>query len=179
MGRIEELYNGKDGQERSARVRTQECDITRALCILYPLDLTKIDESNPDETAEDLRENNTSVVEMSENKNDPNLSNDYRPRRKAFNKALKCLKIHWTLIISTKKNLCPWGVCRELQIKLTHTIMSIQKLTYCFSTAKSKRMIYIFLNEIFHSPELQLESTPLSSTIQTLQKGIYKEFQVF
>ena len=105
MGRIEELYNGKDGQERSARVRTQECDITRALCILYPLDLTKIDESNPDETAEDLRENNTSVVEMSENKNDPNLSNDYRPRRKAFNKALKCLKIHWTLIISTKKNL--------------------------------------------------------------------------
>ena len=57
--------------------------------------------------------------------------------------------------------------------------MSIQKLTYCFSTAKSKRMIYIFLNEIFHSPELQLESTPLSSTIQTLQKGIYKEFQVF
>ena len=91
MGRIEELYKGNDGQERSTPVRTQWRDITRALYKLYPLELT-IEESNPDETAEDLRENNTSVVEMSEDKKDLNLSSDSRPRRKAFTKASKCLK---------------------------------------------------------------------------------------
>ena len=31
IGRIEELYEGNDGHERSARVRTQGHDITRAL----------------------------------------------------------------------------------------------------------------------------------------------------
>ena len=59
---------------------------------MYPLELRLIEESNPDETAEDLRENNTSVVKMSEDKNDPNLSSDCRTQRKAFTKALKCLK---------------------------------------------------------------------------------------
>ena len=93
MGKIQELYKGNDGQERSARVRTQSRDITRALCKLYPLELTIIEKSNPDETAEDLRENNIPVVEMSEDKNDPNQSNDCRTRRKAFTKALKCLKV--------------------------------------------------------------------------------------
>ena len=64
--RIEELYKGNDGQERSARVRTQGRDITRVLSKLYPLELTIIEESNPDETAEDLREKNSSVLEKSE-----------------------------------------------------------------------------------------------------------------
>ena len=62
MGRIEELYKGNDGQERSARVRTRGRDITRALYKLYPLELTIIEKSNPDETAEDNREKKTSVV---------------------------------------------------------------------------------------------------------------------
>ena len=89
MGRIEELCKENDGPERSARVRTQGRDITRALYKMYPLDLPIIEESNPDETAEDLREDNTSVVEMSEDRNDPNLSSDCRPQRGAFSKALK------------------------------------------------------------------------------------------
>ena len=32
LGRVEGLYKGNDGQERSGRVRTQARDITRALC---------------------------------------------------------------------------------------------------------------------------------------------------
>ena len=92
IGRIGELYKGNDGEERSARARTEGRDITRALYLLYPLELTTIEESKPDETAEDLRENNTSVVDLSENKNDPNLSSDCRPRRKVFTEALKCCK---------------------------------------------------------------------------------------
>ena len=90
-GRIEEPYKGNDGQERSARVRTQGRDITRALSKLYPLELTIREESNPDETAEDIREKNSSVLEKSEDKNDPNLSSDCRPRRNVFTKALQCL----------------------------------------------------------------------------------------
>ena len=63
-GRIEELYKGNDGQERSARIRTQRRDITRALYKMYPLELTTTQESKPDEPAEELQESNTSEVEM-------------------------------------------------------------------------------------------------------------------
>ena len=42
--------------------------------------------------AEDLREKNTSVVKMSGDKNDTNLSSDWRPRRKALTKTINCLK---------------------------------------------------------------------------------------
>ena len=56
MRRIEELYKGNDREEISARVRTQGRDITRALYKLYPLDLTTLDESKPDETAKKLLE---------------------------------------------------------------------------------------------------------------------------
>ena len=116
MGRIEELYEGNDGQERSVRVRTQGREITRALYQLYPLELTLLEKSISDETAEDLRENNTSVVEMLEDKTDPNLSSDCRPRRESCTKASIASRILWTMM-STKKT---WGVCRELQTKLTH-----------------------------------------------------------
>ena len=48
LGKVEKLYKGNDGQERSARVRTQARDITRALCDLYPLELTTTEESKPE-----------------------------------------------------------------------------------------------------------------------------------
>ena len=92
IGRIEELYKGKDGQERSARVRSQGRDITRALYKIYPLELTTTQESKPDEPAEELQESNTTKVELSEDRNESNLSGDCRPRRKAFTHPLKCLK---------------------------------------------------------------------------------------
>ena len=76
------MYKGNDGQDRSARVRTQGHDITRALYKLYPLELTTTQESKPDEPAEELQESNTSDVELSEDKNDSSLSGDCRPRRK-------------------------------------------------------------------------------------------------
>ena len=73
-------------------MRTQGNDITQALYQMYPLELIIKEESNPDETAEDLRDYITLVKEMSEDKNDPNLSRDCRPRLKTFTKASKCLK---------------------------------------------------------------------------------------
>ena len=55
MGGIEELYKENDRQERSARVRPQENDISRALYKLFPIELTTVRRSKPDETAEDLQ----------------------------------------------------------------------------------------------------------------------------
>ena len=120
MGRIEELYKENDGPERSARVRTQGRDITRALYKMYPLDLPIIEESNPDETAEDLREDNTSVVEMSEDRNDPNLSSDCRPQRGAFTKALKWLKDTLDDDDLNEKESPPVGSMSWTPNKLTH-----------------------------------------------------------
>ena len=134
MGRIQELYKGNDGHERSTRVRTQGRDITRALYKLYPFELTIIEESNPDETAEDLRENNTSVVEMSEVKNDLNLSSDCRMRHKAFTTALKCLKD----TLDKRKRISVRGEYVVNSKLYSLVIMSNQKLTHCFTKAKSK-----------------------------------------
>ena len=67
------LYIGNEGQERWIRVRTKGRDIIRALHTLNHLELI-IGESTADETAEDLEENDTSVVELPEDKNDLSLS---------------------------------------------------------------------------------------------------------
>ena len=92
MRRIGELYKGNKGEEKSDRVRAQGGNITRALYKLYPLELTTEEELKPNETAEDLRENNLSVVESSEDKNHPHLNSDGRLRRKNLTEALKRLK---------------------------------------------------------------------------------------
>ena len=78
MRRIEDLYKGNDEEERSARARTQGRDITRAFYKLYHLEVTSIEESKPDETAEDCQEINASVSELSEDTNNPNLCSDFR-----------------------------------------------------------------------------------------------------
>ena len=70
---------------------------------------------------------------------------DRRPRRKAFTHALKCLKILCTMM---KRSLSPWGVCRELQMKLTHNyVWSKAESLFVFSPAESKAKFNIFLNE--------------------------------
>ena len=120
MGRFEEFYKGNGGKERSVRVGKQGCDITRALYKLNFLELTTIEESKPNETADDLRGNNTSVVEMSEIKNDQNLSSDCRPRCKAFTKALKCLEETLNDDDLNEKEFLPMGVCREHENEFTH-----------------------------------------------------------
>ena len=112
-GKSRRTEQRKRQTSRIGSVTTKGRDITVALNIVGPIKLTTIEESIPDETAEDLRANDTSVVEMSEDMNDPNLSSDCRQRRKTFTIALKCL---WTLMkISTKKN-CPLGACRDTHI---------------------------------------------------------------
>ena len=56
-----------------------------------------------------------------EDKNDSNLSSDCRPRRKVFTEALTRLEDTFDDDDLNEKNLCLWRVCRELQIKLTHS----------------------------------------------------------
>ena len=87
LWRVEELYKGNNEQERSARLRIQERDITRAFYKLYPLELTATEESKPDEPAEDLQEDNIPVVEQAEDKSDSSLSGDCRPRSKALTRS--------------------------------------------------------------------------------------------
>ena len=83
MGRIEELYKG-NGEEISPRLKTYARDINRGLYELYPLELIELT-TNEDRCLMKLQK--TSVVEMSEDKNDPNLSSDCRSQRKVFTKA--------------------------------------------------------------------------------------------